>query len=302
MASPANSRLDLRRPLAGAADQFAPLDGPTTALARQCEQHEAAAWAACAEACAQDRRHRLHAVVDRGSPLPLYALAQVDLAAFNRVVGLGTDRAATRADVARLLRFYQGLGQSEFRVELAPVSEPADLARWLEAVGFRRTPLRMAKLFRPASEPVEPVTGLADGVEVRAVSADEADAVALVNRKAWGLPRALSAWYAASVGRPGFVHHGVFEQGQLVAVGAMYLSDGLAWLGFDATMPDHRGRGYQTVLQLSRLAEVAERGCEHAHADIEAGTTSLRNAVARGFRYLYDRAVFASPERGVSSR
>ena len=81
--------------------------------------------------------------------------------------------------------------------------------------------------------------------------------------------------------------------GEIVAGGAMYVSQGIAWFGFDATMPAHRGRGLQRLLIAHRIAAAGDAGCRYAHTEtVSRGAGrhgSQRNYAAAGFTPLYEK-------------
>jgi hypothetical protein len=56
-------------------------------------------------------------------------------AMFNRVLGLGPDRPATRGELDEMAGFFGVLG-AEWCVALAPQAEPPDLGSWLTTRGF----------------------------------------------------------------------------------------------------------------------------------------------------------------------
>lgn len=83
--------------------------------------------------------------------------------------------------------------------------------------------------------------------------------------------------------------------GMPAGTGELYMSDGVAWLSADATLPQFRGRGVQTALQARRLAVAAEAGCELAVSEAAPGGASQRNMQRHGFSVAYTRVDFAVP-------
>ena len=75
--------------------------------------------------------------------------------------------------------------------------------------------------------------------------------------------------------------------GEVVAMAAMFLHGGIAWLGNAGTEIDYRGRGCQQALLWHRLAEAERFGCDLAVTDTAFGTTSHRNVVRCGFALGY---------------
>jgi GNAT superfamily N-acetyltransferase len=71
----------------------------------------------------------------------------------------------------------------------------------------------------------------------------------------------------------------------------MRLSNGVAQLCGAATLPEHRRRGVQTALLLTRLAEAARDGCDIAIVTTQPGSKSQENVQRQGFSLLYTRAI-----------
>ncbi|MFL6711854.1 MAG: GNAT family N-acetyltransferase [Sulfurifustis sp.] len=93
---------------------------------------------------------------------------------------------------------------------------------------------------------------------------------------------------------------GAFLGTEPVGAAAAYIAAGYAWLGFAATLPDHRRRGAQQAMLALRLREAAVRG---AHtAVVETGerlpdkpSNSYRNILRAGFEEIYLRKNYLSP-------
>jgi GNAT superfamily N-acetyltransferase len=84
--------------------------------------------------------------------------------------------------------------------------------------------------------------------------------------------------------------------GQRVAVAAMEIRDGVAYLSLAATRETHRGRGCQTALVRARLADAARAGAELAFSLVAAGSQSERNLVRAGLEIAYDRELWLPPD------
>lgn len=46
------------------------------------------------------------------------------------------------------------------------------------------------------------------------------------------------------------------------AAGALFAADGVAYLSFAGTLPEHRGKGAQSALLAARIARAADLGCD----------------------------------------
>ncbi len=88
-----------------------------------------------ANACADmisalaDARNPLGAQVDNSSDGVTFALRSIDSGFFNRSVGLGVGRPATKAVVRRILRTFLDAGQTSFTVQVSPFARPSAIAR-----------------------------------------------------------------------------------------------------------------------------------------------------------------------------
>lgn len=98
----------------------------------------------------------------------------------------------------------------------------------------------------------------------------------------------------AAVGAPGFRHYGVFDAGELVSTGGLFVSDNLAWCAFGATLPSHRGKGLQAATLARRINDAAHAGCEIVHTETESrpDNASLHNMIRMGFEHVYDKSHF----------
>jgi hypothetical protein len=277
-------------------------------IAMRVETHEAEVWARCFELAATVPGNPLGAVIDRSGPFPLPALTAVDSDSFNRIVALGVAEPADADTIDRIVGFYRDLSQSNYRVELAPVTPP-DVASSLRRAGLRLVSEGTTKVWRrigamDGSNGSTSIEGLHDldphcdphgseeALDIRRLSAADAEQVGALNVRAWGAWQArvsLSPWFTATVGQVGFVHYGVFVDDRLVCTGALAVDGQLAWIGFDATHPRHRSRQFRRSLTIRRLADARAAGCTIIHAE---GSTERLSGRSRVLDTLYVRQFF----------
>ncbi|MDX6480829.1 MAG: hypothetical protein QOG85_1339 [Gaiellaceae bacterium] len=262
---------------------------------RACELHEGRAWADIVEGCAASEGNPLSAEVVMASGTPVPIVAALDFSLFNRVIGLGAAAPATDEQLDEIAATYAARGQSSWSVSLSPLAEPEDLAARLVEREMARGG-DFAKVIRTTDAPGEARTDL----RVEAVGPEHAAGFAAVNVAAWRVPDALSHWFAGSVGRAGWRHYVAFDGDDPVSTGALFVSDGMGWLGFGATLPTHRNRGGQGAIMARRIADAAELGCEVVHTETaaetpEAPNPSYRNMIRAGFELAYLRPNFSSP-------
>jgi len=261
---------------------------------RACELHEGRAWRESVEGCAAAEGNplRAEAITVSGTPVPI--VAALDFALFNRVIGLGVATSATDEQLDEIAETYAARGQSNWSVSLSPLAEPADLAARLVQRGMDKGG-DFAKVLRTTDAPPEARTDL----RVEAVGAEHAAAFAEVNVAAWGVPEAFSPWFAGTVGRAGWRHYIAFDGDDPVSAGALFVSDGIGWLGFAATLPTHRNRGGQGAIMARRIADAAGLGCDVVHTETGAETAdapnpSYRNMIRAGFELIYQRPNYSS--------
>ncbi len=70
--------------------------------------------------------------------------------------------------------------------------------------------------------------------------------------------------------------------------GGLYSADGVGYLGFAGTLPEHRGRGAQSALLAERIRRAGELGCdvlvtETGERRDDRPSNSYRNILRAGF-------------------
>lgn len=255
------------------------------------EEHELAVWATCVDAVSALPGNPLHGVTDRSGPLALVALCAVDRGDLNRVIGLGVRHPARSEDLEAVCSFYRAHEQRNFRIEVTPLTRPHDLGASAAARGLACDALGTFKMWRRVERPpaVDP------GIEVRPLGPDDRDALAAVNIAAWGawsMPVSMADWFGATLGHDGVRHYGVFDADRLVATGALFVGDGLGWLGFDATHPRYQGRKLRQAISSIRMVDAAAQGCQVVHA--ESAVPPTRRALRDRWQLLYEKQNYSS--------
>jgi hypothetical protein len=258
------------------------------------EAHEVLMWRRCVEAVAAAPGDPLGIVFDDSGPFPMTAVSVVDSEDFNRVVGVGLGSPADRGAIDTILAFYRDLGKTQFRVEVAPVARPAELPEWLEEAGLHRDPVTVTKLWEFLTDTTPTVEDPGD-TEVRRLDASHAEAVGKLTALAYGAFDSISLlepWFSATVGRPDFIYYGAFEDDRLVASGATFVEEDLAWFGFAVTHPRFRSRTIQQSLTARRVQDTRELGCRIVHGEIR--TDRIKSARALVFKNTYEKPSFSS--------
>jgi len=141
-----------------------------------------------------------------------------------------------------------------------------------------------------ASEGVEVI--VADDDELKSVWADVASIAFSAPLEPPAAQRTLARIVAA---RPDTCLLLALVNGCPAGTGELYISDGVAWLSADATLPQHRRKGVQRALQAKRLQLGADAGCQFAVSEALPGSSSQRNMERAGFRVAYTRVDLMAP-------
>src|SRR5262249_39380435 len=122
--------------------------------------------------------------------------------------------------------------------------------------GFVRHPRAWAKfLLDPEATPPARTE-----LEIRELGDGDGGVFGRTASAAFAMPAA-AAWLAHVVGRPCWRIFGAFDQGTVVAVGALWTKGRDAWLGIGGTRASHRRRGAQSALLARRISAARAAGC-----------------------------------------
>jgi hypothetical protein len=217
----------------------------------------------------------------------------------NRVIGLGTELPATRDGVESVLSWFRARRAGRYLVHASPHAQPAELRDWLRAAELR--PFRgWMKFARGRDRIVRRPSDLT----VRAAGGELGDVFARIARDAFGLPDAATVLTAALCARRNWQCFVSFAADTPAGIGALYVEDGVGWLGFGATLPEFRGRGGQAAILATRLEQAFDAGCrivvtETGEAVPGDRQHSYKNILKAGFRELYLRENFAGDVRAA---
>lgn len=263
-------------------------------LAELVEYSEARAYASLIQAAPKPflERHGLLAFsVD--SAVALVSPPVTNTLNMNRVIGLGVSEPATEAIVGKIVQLYGDHGLS-FAVEVGPFARPKEIAGWLRARRIRRA-VATAMHYRVAN-PVEAGTG--------PLSAERAphsarQIVADICCQVFRMPPTVHTLIAGTADIPGWRHWIAYAGDRPVAAALSYVSDGVAWFGWDATLPEFRGRGAQSSLIVQRLNDAARAGCRYVTTETAMNTKantdpSYVNYERLGFSLAYERATYVA--------
>lgn len=217
-----------------------------------------------------------------GGAVVLRSPGTPDSPMLNRVVGLGVDEPASAEGIDAALAAMGG--DVTFYVAVSPSSRPAaELVAWLGARGL--VPGWGWMLFRRSVDDAPAAPAPLRVVEVR--SPAEADVFGQVVVAGYELPRAGAPW-AASARERGWSCWLALAGDEPAAAAALFVAGGAGYLGFAATLPEHRRKGAQNALLSTRIRRAHELGCDVVVTETgewrpDRPSNSYRNIVRAGF-------------------
>ena len=210
----------------------------------------------------------------------------------NQIVGLGVDEPATETVLDDAL---EAIGDDvACYVAVAPQAHPAALADWLGDRGlepgwgwmsFRRN--------------LEPVARRTTPLRLVRVGAAEAHDFGRIVATGYGLPDAVVPW-AAQAANLGWECWLALDGDEPAGAAGLFMAEGVGYLGFAATRPEHRGKGAQNALLAERIDRAREAGCDVVVTETgERGdgrpSNSYRNILRAGFTEVAVRANWLRP-------
>lgn len=169
------------------------------------------------------------------------------------------------------------------------VSDSHGLAEGLEARGFTRD-YGWMKFTRGIG-----AREAHSDLDVVGVGADRADDFGTVVAGGFGMPDWAIPLAANVVGRPNWSCYVAYDGDRPAGAGALYVHEGVGWLGLGATLAEFRGRGAQSALLAARIEDARRQGCSSVTTEtgeLQDGrpSNSYRNIVRAGFREAGVRA------------
>ena len=132
------------------------------------------------------------------------------------------------------------------------------------------------------------------------VGAAEAQDFGRIVATGYGLPDAVVPWAArahrASAGTAG----SPLDGDEPAAAAGVFIAEGVGYLGFAATLPEHRGKGGQNALLAARIDHAREAGCDVVVTETgelrdDLPSNSYRNILRAGFTEVAVRANWLRP-------
>lgn len=257
------------------------------ALARRLERAEAKSNADFVEARATLDPSRGACWIDVDG---IYAMFDGPGSPLTQTFGLGVDRPATDAMLARIESFFFERG-SEVSHEVCSLTDPSSLSL-LNARGYQAVEMSTV-LLRPVVIAGESLPAHGSGITIRVARRDEAELWAETSARGWSESPEAAAFMreigAVMMRRRSTTPFFAEIDGEPVATGGLNIHDGIALFAGAATIPRFRNRGVQNALLADRLRFAAAAGCDLAMMVALPGSGSQRNAERAGFRVAYTR-------------
>jgi len=262
-------------------------------IARDTERVEASAWTQLYQAGPSDLIEQLGIRVEQIGGATVLVFESLNVPLVNHVVRLGMDEAATEEILDQISSIYHEAGV-RYLIWLSPMAQPASLPGQLETRGMKRTESSL-KLYRG----VEPPPDIPTDLRVECIGPESAEAFGEVLCAGYGLPPEMALWAGSTVGLDGWRHYLAYDGNLPVATAAIFVENGVGWLGMAATLPSHRRRGGQGALMARRIRDAAEMGCHLITTDTgedtpEQPNPSYHNMLRTGFKLLYARPSYVS--------
>jgi GNAT superfamily N-acetyltransferase len=211
----------------------------------------------------------------------------------NRVNGLGLRGPVGDAHLDEIDAFFRA-GGTQYAIGVSPLAPP-DLAPRLAERGFQ--PGYAWMKFRRG---VEPPPGVETTLRVEQAGADRAGAFGTIVARGFGLPDFAAEWFAAVAERPRFRLFLAYDGDEPAGAGALFVGEGVGWLGAAATLPEHRRKGAQGAVLAARIRVAQELGLrtlatETGERMADRPSGSYRNILRLGFEERYVRPNYVSP-------
>jgi len=215
----------------------------------------------------------------------------------NRAIGLGVEDAERPETVDTIFARYRAAGVPRYFVHVHPESRPAELRQWLLDRGLEKARGWM-KFTRGREAPPK----VDSPVTVRRAGPEHMTAFGRIAAAAFDLGDAAAKWLACLDRAQGWHAYVSVANGEVVGTGGLFIRDGIGWLDFGATAPQHRGKGSQSALLRHRILDALDLGCRligTATGEAVEGDPqhSYRNIQRMGFREAYVRENYAPPRR-----
>jgi GNAT superfamily N-acetyltransferase len=248
-------------------------------------------------ACAPDQvRDSLGLASTTISGMGLLGCRAIPITELNRAMAVGAESAPSTDDLDAVVSWLDEHAVS-WALQIAPGAQRPILDDYLARAAMSEAGSGWAKFVTTdAVSPRAPIEGAA---RIEVVGDVGANAFSRTVVEGFGLPVMCEAWFAALANRPSWQCFGVLVDGEVAGVGSMFVRDGAAWFGIEATRPAFRGRGIQRSIVAAQVSAAAAAGatiltCETSQPvdPADKGFSSYRNQERAGLLHRYVRPNF----------
>lgn len=161
----------------------------------------------------------------------------------------------------------------------AHVHRPAsgELTAALAERGLHRYHRAWVKLARDRSPMAQHAASAPDGFELVAAKREQADAFAEIVVRCMHIDPGIAELLVSVVQRPRWHVYFAQQDGEPLATGALFVQGDVAYLGYGATLPEHRGQGLQRMLLAKRMRVALALGCRYIVSETGEALPDQRN-------------------------
>jgi hypothetical protein len=257
------------------------------------ESAEAHAWADLYAAAPPDhaRRLGLRAVEVQGALMIQATGGGYGHGLFNRPIGLGVIRPATRPAVQRIVRDYRDAG-APFMIHSQPHCRPIRFEEWLADEGLRPAGA-WDRIVRGPIQPTEATSAGERRIAVETVDETTAGEWSAFLCEVYGVDG--EPWLRALARRERWRHYLAREDGRPIAARSMYLDPaGIAFLGIDGPVPGVMTTDYEPDERLCEtiVRDGLDAGANRFIADVESPSPAMDTPAYDAFRRLGFRRAY----------
>jgi GNAT superfamily N-acetyltransferase len=221
-----------------------------------------------------------------------YALFDTPQSPLTQTFGLGVFEFPTEKHFGQIEQFFADHQAPVFH-EISPIADPALLGMLHER---RYYPLELTNILcRPVAELAEITFN--PNLRVRTISDDEQESYCELAARGWQLPPEFAPFFSelaqVSAKNDHLASFIVELDGLPIGCGGLCLSDDVALIAGDCTLPEARGQGAQLALIAARVAFARELGLNLMMMGAQPGSTSQKNGQRAGMEIAYTRIKWA---------
>jgi GNAT superfamily N-acetyltransferase len=223
----------------------------------------------------------------------------IPITELNRAMAVGAQSAPSADDLDAVASWLDEHAVS-WALQIAPGAQTPVLDEYLARAAMSKAGSGWAKFV--TTDDLSHRTPSDGSAKIEVLGAVGAEAFGRAVVEGFGLPAVCEAWFAALADRPSWRCFGAVVDGEVAGVGSMFVRDGAAWFGIEATRPAFRGRGIQRSIVAAQMSAASSAGatiltCETAQpADpADEGYSSYRNQERAGLLHRYVRPNFKRP-------